>query len=110
MSLNRCEQRVFDYLQAHPEERQHWRETVRSRAREAGEGYVVAARLEAELWRYYEERSGVAEPFVSAVRREGLQRTSMRNLADLLLRMWTESRARPKLGSEGNLASQHLLH
>jgi predicted amidohydrolase len=94
MSLNRCEQRVYDYLQARPEEGQHWRQKVRARFAETGDRYAAAARLEAELWRYYEERSGVAEPFRSAALREGLRRTSMRNLADLLLHLWTEPRPR----------------
>ena len=99
MSLNLCEQRVFDHLQGRREEGQHWREKVRTLAKETGGGFALASRLEAELWRYYEERSAVAEPFRSAARREGLRRTSMRNLADLLVRLWTDPRPRPKTDS-----------
>jgi hypothetical protein len=61
-----------------------------------GDDHVAAARLEAELWRYYEERSAVAAPFKEAARMEGLQRTSMRNLAELLIRLWTEPRPKKK--------------
>jgi hypothetical protein len=65
MSLNRCEQRIFDYLQGHPEERQFWIGKVQSVCRGSSE-HAAAARLESELWRYYEERSAVAAPFVEA--------------------------------------------
>jgi hypothetical protein len=96
MSLNRCEQRVFDYLQSHREEGQFWREKVRGVAKTAGDDHAAAARLDGELWRYYVERSAVAAPFREAARVEGLQRTSMKNLAELLLRLWVEPRAKKK--------------
>lgn len=102
VSLNRCEQRVFDYLQSHPEERHHWQGKFQATAKAAADDHVAAARLEPELWRYYEERSAVAAPFKEAVRFEGLQRTSMRNLAELLLRLWTEPRAKKKAAVEGD--------
>jgi hypothetical protein len=97
MSLNRCEQRIFDYLRAHPEEERYWRDKVWAAARQAGPGPETASRLEIELWRYYEERSAVASPFREAVRVEGLRRTSLRNLAELLLRLWIE----PPQGKRG---------
>jgi len=96
MSLNRCEQRIFEYLQSHREERHFWQEKVRTASRAAGDVHVAAARLEGELWRYYEERSAVATPFKEAVRVEGLRRTSMKNLAELMLRLWTEPRPQPR--------------
>ncbi len=96
MSLNRCEQRIFDYWQGHRDERQFWEEKVRGMAKTAGDDFVVAARLDGELWRYYEERSAVAAPFKEAVRHEGLQRTSMKNLAELVLRLWVEPRPKKK--------------
>ncbi len=95
MSLNLCEQRVFDHLRLRPEERRHWREKVRAAAFEGPDSHAAAARLAGDLWRYYEERSVSTEPFREISRREGLRRTSMRNLAELLLRLWTEPR--PKL-------------
>ena len=58
---------------------------------------MAAVRLDGELWRYYEERSAVVTSFREAARVEGLQRTSMKNLAELLLRLWMEPRARKKL-------------
>lgn len=96
MSLNRCEQRVFDYLQRHPEERHYWQSKFQTGAKAAGDDHVAVVRLEPELWRYYEERSAVAAPFKEAVRHEGLQRTSMKNLAELLLRLWIAPRPKKK--------------
>ena len=96
MSLNRCEQRVFDYLQNHREEGQFWQGKVRGAAKAALDHHAAAARLDGELWRYYEERSAVAAPFREAARLEGLRRTSMKNLAELLLRLWVEPQARKK--------------
>ena len=96
MSLNRCEQRVFDYLQSHPDERQHWQTKFRSVAKAALDQHVVVNQLAVELWRYYEERSAVAQPFKDAARVEGLQKTSMKNLAELLMRLWTEPRKKPR--------------
>lgn len=101
MSLNRCEQRVFDYLQRHPEERHYWQGKFQAAAKAAADDHVAAAKLEPELWRYYEERSAVAAPFREAVRHEGLQRTSMRNLAELLIRLWTEPRPKKRPATEG---------
>jgi hypothetical protein len=63
-------------------------------AKATGDDHVAAAQLEPELWRYYQERSAVAAPFKEAAAIEGLQRTSMRNLAELLLRLWTEPRVK----------------
>ena len=96
MSLNRCEQRVFDYLQNHREEGQFWQEKVRGLAKTTVDAHAAAARLDGELWHYYVERSAVAAPFREAARLEGLQRTSMKNLAELLLRLWVEPRAKKK--------------
>lgn len=96
MSLNRCEQRVYDYLLRHPEERQHWQGKFQQTAKAAADDHVAVARLEPELWRYYEERSAVAAPFKEIAQREGLHRTSMKNLAELLIRLWTEPRPKKK--------------
>jgi len=99
MSLNRCEQRVFDYLQRHPEERHYWQGKFQSVAKAVGDDHVAVTRLEPELWRYYEERSTVAAPFKEAARMEGLQRTSMKNLAELLIRLWVEPKPKKKNAS-----------
>src|SRR4051812_42130143 len=96
MSLNRCEQRVFDYLQRHVDEREYWRNKFQRVAKAASDDHVAVAQLEPDLWRYYEERSAVAAPFKEAARLEGMQRTSMKNLAELLLRLWTAPRVKKK--------------
>lgn len=96
MSLNRCEQRIFDYWQSHRDERQFWQDKVRALSKATPDDHEAARRLDAELWRYYEERSAVAAPFKDAVRFEGLRKTSMKNLAELILRLWTEPRPKKK--------------
>jgi hypothetical protein len=96
MSLNRCEQRVFDYLQGHPEERHYWQMKFQQAAKATTDDHVAVARLEPELWRYYEERSAVAAPFKEVAQHEGVHRTSMKNLAELLIRLWTEPRPKKK--------------
>lgn len=92
MSLNRCEQRIFDYLQRHPYERQYWQEKFQHFAKKTANEHLAVDSVEIELWRYYLERSAVVPEFVDAARHEGLQRTSMKNLAELLFRLWTEPR------------------
>jgi len=92
MSLNRSEQMVFDYLLGNPEERQFWQGKVQKTLAATADEHAAAIRLDAELWRYFEERSAVAAPFRDVARREGVHRTSMRNLAEHLLRLWTAPR------------------
>ena len=96
MSLNRCEQRVFDYLQSHPDERHYWQGKFQRLAKASGNERFAIEQVEADLWRYYVERSAVAPPFKDAVATEGLRRTSMRNLAELLVRLWVEPSPRKK--------------
>ena len=96
MSLNRTEHMTFDYLEGQPDERHFWVDKVRTIARETSDGHEAARRLEVELWHYVVERSAVVSPFRDQAGREGLPRTSMRNLADYLLRLWTEPRPKPK--------------
>jgi hypothetical protein len=96
MSLNRFEQRIFDYLQGHRDERQFWQEKVRGIVKAENDDHAAAARLDGELWRYYVERSGVVPVFKDAARHEGLKRTSMKNLAELVIRLWVEPRPKKK--------------
>jgi hypothetical protein len=96
MSLNRCEQRVFDYLQRHPEERHYWQGKFQRLSKATDEERVAIEQLESELWRYYLERSEVVSPFKEAAAVEGLRRTSMKNLAELLMRPWTEPKPKKK--------------
>jgi hypothetical protein len=92
MSLNRTEQLLHDYVQSHLDERHYWISKVQTIARESPEVSQAVARLDAELWRYYLERSEVAPVFMAAAKAYGLKRTSMKNLAEYLVRLWTEPR------------------
>jgi|SRR6185503_5853460 len=102
MSLNQNEQMVFDYIQTHPEERHYWTDKVRKTSDGSSGEHVAATRLEAELWCYFEERSAVASPFRELARQQGVHRTSMKNLAEHLLRLWVPPRRKnsPPLVSE----------
>lgn len=97
MSLNPCEQRVYDYLELKPEERKYWYEKVHLYAQSKEGREVGIQRLDSELWKYYVERSSVVSHFKEAVRSEGLNRTSMRNLAELLTRVWVKPNVRKVL-------------
>ena len=99
MSLNRSEQLLHDYIQQHREERQFWQNKVRSIVTGTNDGPSAVARLDLELWRYLEERSSVVPVFVAAARSYGTKRISMKNLAEYLVRLWTEPR--PKKPSSG---------
>jgi hypothetical protein len=88
MSLNRLEQLTADYLEGHPDERQHWQAKVRTLGANEADPHDVAVRLERELWAYVVERSGVAAPFRAFAAHAGLKRTSLRNLAELMIRQW----------------------
>jgi hypothetical protein len=96
MSLNRAEQMVFDYLQQQSDEKRHWQHKVSGISARARDPHGAALELEGELWRYFEERSGVASPFRETAQREGLRRTSLRNLAEYLLRLWAPVKTRPR--------------
>jgi hypothetical protein len=85
---------VYDYVVGQSDERHYWQNKVRGIASNASGIPEAVARLESELWRYYLERSEVAPVFVAAARDYGLKRTSMKNLAEYLIRVWTEPRPR----------------
>src|ERR1017187_10281439 len=57
MSLNRYEQTLYDYVKGHADERQHWQHKVRAILADSAEIPGAVARIDSELWRYYEERS-----------------------------------------------------
>lgn len=63
--------------------------------------HAAAARLDGEFWRYYVERSGVVPVFKDAARHEGMKRTSMKNLAELVIRLWVEPRPKTKKPDAG---------
>ena len=95
MSLNRTEQRIFDYIQGHPDERQYWQNKVQSISAGQPDPHAAALRIDAELWRYYTERSGVVPALRDQARHEGAGRTSMKNLAEHLLRLWVAPKPKP---------------
>ena len=65
-------------------------------AKAVNSDHEAARRLEEELWAYVVERSAVVNPFRDVAQSEGLPRTSMRNLAEYILRLWTVPRKKPK--------------
>ncbi len=108
MSLNRLEQTLHDYIVSHPEERHFWQNKVRALNAGAAEPSQAVGRLDAELWRYYEERSAVVASIKEAVRAYGLKRTSMKNLAEYLSRLWVEPKPRkPPAGGSGTEFTPH---
>lgn len=104
VSLNRSEQMIFDYLEVNPDERHFWKEKVQAAEKNAPDVHEVSRYLETELWAYLVERSAVVSPFREEAAREGLPRTSMQNLADHLLRLWTAPRAKKKRSTPSSYA------
>jgi hypothetical protein len=94
MSLNRSEQTLYDYIRANAEERQYLQHKVRAISSESADVAKAVARIDLELWRYYMERSAVVPAFRDGSADNGARRTSMKNLAEYLLRMWVEPKAR----------------
>jgi len=105
MSLNRCEQTIFDYMRGHPDERQYLHDKVRGFVAGSADVSTAVARIDSELWRYYEERSAVIPAFNEILGTAGPRRTSMKNLAELLIRLWTEPRPRKIGPSDSNFES-----
>lgn len=93
MSLNRFEQLVFDYLRGHADERQYWQDKVRRIVTQSDSVPQAAGRLDGEFWRYFQERSDSIPTFKSMISPSPPRRVSMLNLAELLIRQWTESKS-----------------
>ena len=95
---------LFDYLQAERDERHYWEDKVRRLAARAPVD-EAAVELERALSDYLEERSQAAEPFRSEAARtgRGIARMSLRNLAELMLRLWVPppAAARPAARARG---------
>ena len=98
VSLNRTEQMLYAYVLKRPEERQYWREKVRALAAGLDGASGTVSKLDAELWRYYLERSAVEPAFKADIRAYGARKTSMKNLAEYLVRLWTDPKPRPTQG------------
>jgi hypothetical protein len=93
VSLNRCEQLLYEYVEKHPEERQYWLHKVQRLAAGSETQHVAANKLDAELWYYLQERAAVVpalKPYA------GAKRTSMKNLAEYLLRSWAPPKPKPR--------------
>ena len=88
MSLNRCEQLFFDYLSQRAEERQFWQGKVQKKVGSDDLNHYTIMALERELWAGFEERSQVVPALRQWVQSEGRARTSMRNLAEYMIRLW----------------------
>jgi len=101
MSLNRCEQLLFEYVQGHADERQYWQDKVRQIVQSAGDPHTVAVTLDSALWEYYRERGNVVPVFKQTIAREGLKRVSLRNLAEYWVRVWSAPRAKRSTSSPG---------
>jgi hypothetical protein len=93
MSLNRCEQQLFDYMQRNRDERHYWEAKVRSLAASADTAAATQA-IEAELWQYLKERAEVIAEFREY---RGGKRLSLRNLAEYLQRLWIAPKPKPTL-------------
>lgn len=86
MSLNRCEQALFDYWERQPDERRHWQERLRELTRGSFSPADTARGLERELWAHFEERNRHVPSLRAAAGVGG--RVSLLNLAELIVRLW----------------------
>lgn len=87
MSLNKYEQTLFDYIDRHPEERKYWHGKLQEAGRQLADRGVIARELERDMWEYYRERSQQV-PVLRDLNTGGLQRVSLLNLTEYLLRVW----------------------
>ncbi len=88
MSLNRSEQYLFDYITANKDEGQHWHAKVQAYFRKNVSLHDLVVPFESELWAYYVERAQGSPKFGQGMPTKDLRRTSMKNLAEHLLRLW----------------------
>ena len=87
MSLNRYEQALFDYWESQADECRHWQNRVTGITHGAAQPIEAARALERELWDYFVERS----QHVGRLRElspGGLQRVSLLNLSEHVIRLW----------------------
>lgn len=88
MSLNRCEQHLYDHLETHRDEGHYWQQKVRVAVQSFSDVHEAARVLEQDLWAYYMERAHQPGAFSRNNPAPDLRRTSMRNLAEHLMRKW----------------------
>jgi hypothetical protein len=94
MSLNRCEHTLYDYIKGHRDEGQYLQEKVHKLIASSDDIPAAVMRINLELWRYYQERASVVPALAAAWGTGGLGRSSMKNLAELLVRLWAEPKPR----------------
>lgn len=87
MSLNRYEQRLYDYIESIPEENRYWVDRVKGIVAQSGRREEAALSLNSELWDYLEERSRHERSLEEAMGERSV-RLSLLNLAEYLLRVW----------------------
>jgi hypothetical protein len=108
MSLNQSEERLKAYVEGHREERQHWREKVRSLSIKASDLHEIARVLERDLRGYLRERASVVPDLRGGLSPDAVARLSLRTLAEYWLRVWGEPRRKvPPTGKTGD-ASRSL--
>src|ERR1035437_4080728 len=90
MSLNKYEQPLFDYIDRQVDERRYWHGKIQEATRISGDFRALARELEREMWEYYRERSQQV-PILRDLNTGGLQRVSLLNLTEYLLRVWGPS-------------------
>jgi hypothetical protein len=88
MGLNRSEELILEYVQKNPDERHHWIGKVQTLSKSMRDKHDLASALEAELRRYYEERTQSVKTLKLLVERNGITRATMRNLAEYLVQIW----------------------
>jgi len=87
MSLNRCEQAIFDYWERQVDEKRHWRAKVEEATRLPRSPDETVRGLERELRAYLEERSAHV-PQLWEAKGGSTGRPSLLNLAEYLVRLW----------------------
>jgi len=96
MSLNRYESLLLGYLENHPEEKRYWEGRVREVAGRKVSRSQSAQDLNSMFWDYFEERSRHQSPFREVATHENMQKISMLNLSEYLMRMWAPVPAKKK--------------
>ncbi len=96
MSLNRYEQMLFNYLNSRQEEQRFWNARVNEVAKRSERQEAAVLDLNSMLWEYFEERSRFESPFREVAIHEGMEKISMLNLAEYLLRVWAPPFKKPE--------------
>lgn len=88
MSLNRSAQIIYDYIRSHPDEDRHWREKAGLIATQSPDHHIAASTIVSSLRDYCEERAGSLSQFRDLRQIGGFDRSTLRPLAELLVRLW----------------------